>query len=133
MASTCVFENRRDSGSKDDGVPTEPLADAISQTWRIYQELATDEQRHRLTVTREPELGFATAVHQWTAGAPLEYCLRAAEASGATLTPGDFVRWCRRVIDLLDQIKLTGYSNEVKAASRKAVAAMRRGVVALDG
>ncbi|WP_034987571.1 DEAD/DEAH box helicase [Corynebacterium jeikeium] len=133
VASTCVFENRRDSGAKDDGVPTEPLAEAISQTWRIYQELSTDEQRHRLTVTREPELGFATAVHQWTAGAPLEYCLRAAEASGATLTPGDFVRWCRRVIDLLDQIKLTGYSNEVKAASRKAVAAMRRGVVALDG
>lgn len=133
VASTCVFENRRDSGSKDDGVPTEPLATAISQTWRIYQELSTDEQRHNLTVTRAPELGFATAVHQWTAGAPLEYCLRAAEASGATLTPGDFVRWCRRVIDLLDQIKLTGYSNEVKAASRKAVAAMRRGVVALDG
>ena len=52
-------------------VPTEELSDAISQTLRIYQELSSDERRHNLSVTREPELGFATAAHQWTAGAPL--------------------------------------------------------------
>lgn len=130
-ASTCVFENRKET-SGEIALPTEPLENAIGHTLRIYKELAADEQRHRLPLTREPQLGFATAVHQWTAGAPLEYCLQAAEASGAVLTPGDFVRWCRRVIDLLDQIRQTGYSSEVKAASRKAVAAMQRGVVALE-
>lgn len=130
-ASTCVFENRKET-SGEIALPTEPLENAIGHTLRIYKELAADEQRHRLPLTREPQLGFATAVHQWTAGAPLEYCLQAAEASGAVLTPGDFVRWCRRVIDLLDQIRQTGYSTEVKAASRKAVAAMQRGVVALE-
>lgn len=129
--SCCVFENRRETENSME-VPTEELSDAISQTLRIYQELSSDERRHNLSVTREPELGFATAAHQWTAGAPLEYCLLAAEASGASLTPGDFVRWCRRVIDLLEQIKHTGYSDEVKAASRAAVKAMKRGVVALD-
>lgn len=131
VASTCVFENRKES-SAEAALPTEPLKEAVSHTLRIYNELASDEQRHRVPQTREPELGFATAVHQWTAGAPLEYCLQAAEASGAVLTPGDFVRWCRRVIDLLDQIRQTGYSAEVKAASRKAVSAMQRGVVALE-
>ena len=130
-ASTCVFENRKET-SGEIALPTDPLEEAIGHTLRIYNELAADEQRHRLPLTREPQLGFATAVHQWTAGAPLEYCLQAAEASGAVLTPGDFVRWCRRVIDLLDQIRQTGYSAEVKAASRKAVAAMQRGVVALE-
>ena len=79
-----------------------------------------------------PELGFATALHQWTAGAPLDYCLQAAEASGASLTPGDFVRWCRRVIDLLDQIRNTAYANSVKTTSRKAVKAINRSVVALE-
>ncbi|MDK7084186.1 hypothetical protein QP411_09820, partial [Pseudoglutamicibacter cumminsii] len=68
----------------------------------------------------------------WVAGAPLEYCLQAAEASGAVLTPGDFVRACGRVKDLLDQIKMTGYSNDVRKSARKAVDAMQRGVVAID-
>lgn len=131
-ASVCVFENRRDSG-KPASLPTEPLSVAISKTLRVYQELAVDEERHRLNVTRQPELGFATALHQWAAGAPLEYCLTAAEANGASLTPGDFVRWCRQVVDLLEQIKHTGYSDEVKAASRKAIAAIRRGVVEPTG
>lgn len=132
VVSTCVFENRRETeGRHEDGVPTEALADAVSAVFRIHGELASDEARHRLPVTREPDLAFATALHQWTAGAPLDYCLRAAEASGATLSPGDFVRWCNRVIDLLEQIRHTGYSDSVKAAARKAVPAIRRGVVEL--
>ena len=98
---------------------------------RIHGELVSDEERHGLPLTREPQTGFATALHQWTAGAPLDYCLRAAEAAGAQLTPGDFVRWCTRVIDLLEQIKHTGYADSVKATARKAVPAIRRGVVEL--
>ncbi|MDN5580942.1 MULTISPECIES: DEAD/DEAH box helicase [unclassified Corynebacterium] len=132
VVSTCVFENRRESeGRHEDGVPTEALADAVSAVFRIHGELVSDEARHRLPLTRDPDLGFATAVHQWAAGAPLDYCLRAAEASGATLSAGDFVRWCNRVVDLLEQIRHTGYSDSVKASARKAVPAIRRGVVEL--
>lgn len=130
--SICVFENRRETSARTE-LPTEDLATAVAKSVRIYKELRSDEERHKLDQTREPEFGFATAVHQWVAGAPLEYCLQAAEASGAQLTPGDFVRWCRRVNDLLDQIKMTGYSNQVKASARKAAEAMKRGVVAVDG
>lgn len=132
VASTVVFENRREtSGRHDDSVPTEALATAVTAVNRIHAELVTDEERHGLPPTREPQTGFATALHQWTAGAPLDYCLRAAEASGAQLTPGDFVRWCTRVIDLLEQVKRTGYADSVKAAARKAVPSIRRGVVEL--
>ena len=129
--SACVFENRRESTVRTQ-LPTDALEEAVAHTLRVYKELASDEERHRLTATREPQLGFATAVHQWVAGAPLEYCLQAAEASGAVLTPGDFVRACGRVKDLLDQIKMTGYSNDVRKSARKAVDAMQRGVVAID-
>ena len=131
VASVVVFENRRETGEEME-VPSEPLAEAIDHTIRIYTELSSDEQRHNIPITRMPELGFATALHQWTAGAPLDYCLRAAEASGASLTPGDFVRWCRRVIDLLDQIRNTAYADQVKTTSRKAVKAINRSVVALE-
>lgn len=132
VASVVVFENRRAAGEESSEVPTEPLAEAIDATIRIYNELSSDENRHGIPITRMPEMGFATALHQWTSGGPLDYCLRAAEASGASLTPGDFVRWCRRVIDLLDQIRNTAYSDQVKTTSRKAVKAINRSVVALE-
>ncbi|MFC3850902.1 DEAD/DEAH box helicase [Corynebacterium hansenii] len=128
--STLVFENRRATQGSDE-VPTEPLAAAISDTYRIWQELASDEQRHRLPMTRMPDLAFATAVHQWTAGAPLGYCLAAAKDAGAELTPGDFVRWCRQVVDLLSQVRQTGYSTRIRDNATQAVQAIRRGVVAL--
>ena len=128
--STLVFENRRAQQGSDE-VPTEPLASAISDTLRIWQELVADERRHRLPMTRMPDIAFATAIHQWTAGAPLGYCLAAAADSGAELTPGDFVRWCRQVVDLLEQVRKTGYSREIRDNAHAAVQAIRRGVVAL--
>lgn len=128
--STLVFENRKATHGSDE-VPTEPLAAAISDTYRIWEELASDERRHRLPVTRMPDLAFATAIHQWTAGAPLGYCLSAAKEAGAELTPGDFVRWCRQVVDLLSQVKQTGYSRDIRDHAAQAVDAIRRGVVAI--
>ncbi|MGO1949579.1 MAG: DEAD/DEAH box helicase, partial [Mycobacteriaceae bacterium] len=83
VASTVVFENRRETeGRHEDGVPTEALATAVSAVFRIHGELVSDEERHRLPLTRDPQIGFATAMHQWAAGAPLDYCLRAAAAAG---------------------------------------------------
>ena len=56
---------------------------------------------------------------------------RGAAESGTELTPGDFVRWCRQVIDLLEQVKKTGYSDEVRDSANRAIDAIRRGVVAI--
>lgn len=129
--SSLVFENRKASQGSDE-VPTEPLAKALGNTYRIWEELSEDERRYRLPVTDLPDMAFATAIHQWTAGAPLGYCLQAAAESGAELTPGDIVRWCRQVIDLLQQIKKTGYSTDIRNKSAEAIQAIRRGVVALN-
>ena len=130
VASMCVFENRKATGGYPEAA-TDRMADAMNATQRIYGELASDEQRHRLPPTAVPDPGFALSVHQWAAGAPLGYALAAAAESGAELTPGDFVRWCRQVIDLLEQIVQTGYSDEIKHNARRAVEAIRRGVVAI--
>ena len=46
--------------------------------------------------------------------------------------PGDFVRWCRQVIDLLDQVRAVAAEDSgVGAAAAAAVRALRRGVVAV--
>ncbi|WJY97564.1 DEAD/DEAH box helicase [Corynebacterium fournieri] len=130
VASMLVFENRRATGGNPEAA-TDAMADAMNETMRIYGELVSDEQRHNLPATRLPDPGFCLSVHQWTAGAPLGYALAAAAESGAELTPGDFVRWCRQVIDLLEQIKKTGYSDTIRDNANRAVDAIRRGVVAI--
>lgn len=130
VASTCVFENRKSTGGTAEAA-TEAMAGAITATERIHAELVYDERRHQLPETRLPDPAFALAIHQWTAGAPLGYCLAAAAESGAELTPGDFVRWCRQVIDLLEQVAATGYTDEIRHRARSAVDAIRRGVVAI--
>ncbi|OFP28355.1 RNA helicase [Corynebacterium sp. HMSC068G04] len=130
VASLCVFENRKATRGEP-GAATDEMADAMNATWRIYGELVTDEKRHNLPQTREPEPAFALAIHQWTAGAPLAYCMAAANESGAELTPGDFVRWCRQVIDLLQQVAKTGYEDEIRRNARRAIDAIQRGVVAI--
>ena len=132
VASMCVFENRKATGGAPEAA-TEPMAEAMNATMRIYGELVSDEQRHRLNVTRMPDPGFSLAIHQWTAGAPLGYSLAAAAESGAELTPGDFVRWCRQVIDLLEQVATTGYDNGVRRNAHRAIDSIRRGVVAIGG
>lgn len=130
VASLCVFENRKATRGEP-GAASDEMADAMNATWRIYAELVSDEKRHNLPQTREPEPAFALAIHQWTAGAPLAYCMAAANESGAELTPGDFVRWCRQVIDLLQQVAKTGYEEEIRRNARRAIDAIQRGVVAI--
>jgi ATP-dependent RNA helicase HelY len=46
------------------------------------------------------------------------------------LAAGDFVRWLRQVIDLLDQLAEAAGDAELTATARAAVAAVTRGVVA---
>ncbi|MGH3772333.1 MAG: DEAD/DEAH box helicase, partial [Pseudonocardiaceae bacterium] len=91
-----------------------------------------DEGRHRLERTREPDLGFAWPVYRWAHGQSLSAVLAAAENNGAELSAGDFVRWCRQVLDVLDQVRgVAGDGSRVGATAADAVRAVRRGVVAL--
>jgi ATP-dependent RNA helicase HelY len=73
---------------------------------------------------RPPEPGFAWAAHAWAHGKPLEQVL-------GTLTPGDFVRAVKQLIDLLGQIAVAAGSGSPLASTAHAAAdALRRGVVA---
>jgi ATP-dependent RNA helicase HelY len=70
------------------------LADMI----RVWGELDGVEKEHHLSFLREPDLGFAWTAHVWARGRSLEQVL------SGDLTPGDFVRAVKQLIDLLDQI-----------------------------
>ncbi|WP_020673496.1 DEAD/DEAH box helicase [Amycolatopsis nigrescens] len=130
VVSTLVFEARRDSAGEP-RLPAGQVPQAWQETVRLWTDLAEDERRHRLERTREPDAGFAWPVYRWARGESLEKVLTAAEANGQELSAGDFVRWSRQVIDLLDQIRdVLGKGDPVGAAASDAVRALRRGVVA---
>ncbi|MGG7099895.1 DEAD/DEAH box helicase [Rhodococcus sp. 24CO] len=131
VVSSVVYESRRD-GDTASRVPTQAIRHALTDTQRLWSELRTDEIRHKLPPTREPDLGFVTAVYHWASDNSLVEALLAAGVQGRALSAGDFVRWCRQVIDLLDQVRLTSTDPVVAKVAAKAVGSIRRGVVALD-
>jgi ATP-dependent RNA helicase HelY len=130
VVSALVYESRGDGATPR--VPAGRVAEALAETVRLWAELDADERRHRLERTRQPDPGFAWAVYRWARGESLSVVLTAAQDNGVELSAGDFVRWCRQVVDVLDQIRgVAGEGSTVGAAAATAVSALRRGVVAL--
>jgi ATP-dependent RNA helicase HelY len=131
VVSSLVYEARRD-GPSEARVPEGLVGDALAETARLWASLEADERRHKLERTRQPDAGFAWTVYRWARGESLERVMTAAESAGSEFSAGDFVRWCRQVIDLLEQLRdVVGSDAPVGAAAKEAVKAMRRGVVAL--
>jgi ATP-dependent RNA helicase HelY len=131
VVSALVYEARREAGPVP-RVPAGPVSEALAATVRLWTDLEADERRHRVDRTREPDLGFAWPVHRWARGESLSAVLTAAEQNGAELSAGDFVRWCRQVIDLLNQIAdVAGRDGGVGRAAAQASRSIRRGVVAV--
>ena len=129
VVSSLVFESRRESPGAV-RTPSGSCAPALLATTRVWAEIAARERALGLPPTRDPDSGFATAVGSWCRGSSLADALAVAMAGGTDLSAGDFVRWCRQVIDLLDQVGSVAPA-AVAAAARSAVASLRRGVVSM--
>ena len=133
VVSTLVYEPRRDE-SFAEAMPTPPVRDALAATVRIWSALVEDEAELGLPRSREPQLGFVWASYRWARQERLDRVLLAAAERGNELSAGDFIRWCKQLLDLLDQIAAApgtaGAVPPVARAARAAVSAVRRGVVA---
>ncbi len=133
VVSTMVYEARREERAAD-RMPSVAVREALQSTVRVWADVADDEDDLGLPRSREPELGFVWAVYRWARGERLDRVLAAAAETGAELSAGDFIRWCKQVLDLLDQLAVApsaaGDTVPVATAARAAVSAIRRGVVA---
>jgi ATP-dependent RNA helicase HelY len=130
VVSALVYESRRDNGPVP-RVPSGAVSEALADTVRVWADLEADERRHKIDRTREPDLGFAWPIHRWARGESLAQVLAAAEQNGHELSAGDFVRWCRQVLDLLDQIAgVVGRKTPFGRVAADAATLVRRGVVA---
>ncbi|SNS20106.1 DEAD/DEAH box helicase [Rhodococcoides kyotonense] len=131
VVSSVVYESRQEGDPIPHG-PTAPIRAALGETVRVWAELRSDEIRHKLPPTREPDMGFVKAVYRWASDNSLVEALLAAGDHGKALSGGDFVRWCRQVIDLLDQVRLASPDPALSKTAARAIVALRRGVVAVD-
>jgi ATP-dependent RNA helicase HelY len=136
VVSSVLYESRGDAPGAPDGteVPTGKLRRGLNQTRRLWTELRADEQRHRIAQSREPEDGFVPVIYRWATTGDLTTALAASDASGTgtPLSAGDFVRWCRQVLDLLDQVRNAAPTATLRATAKRAINDIRRGVVAVD-
>jgi ATP-dependent RNA helicase HelY len=136
VVSSVLYESRGDTPGPAPGVDaaTAGLRRALTQTRRLWTDIRADEQRHRLPPSREPDPGFVAAVHRWATTGDLTSALAASDASGSgtPLSAGDFVRWCRQVLDLLDQVRIAAPTPALRTAAKRAIGDIRRGVVAVD-
>jgi len=130
-ASALVFEARAADEALPPKLPGGRARAALQEMVRIWGRLDALEEDHRIHQTegvgqREPDLGFAWAAYRWAEGHSLDAVLGEAD-----MPAGDFVRWCKQCIDVLGQIaQAASEDGTVAKNARRAVEAMRRGVVA---
>ncbi|MFC5909893.1 DEAD/DEAH box helicase [Streptacidiphilus monticola] len=131
-ASALVYESRR--GDDEGGAPKVPAGraqEALGEMVRIWGVIDDLEDQHKLSSMdnwgkRDPDLGFAWTAFEWASGKSLDAVLREAD-----MPAGDFVRWTRQLIDVLGQITdAAPAEGTVRQNARKAVDAIRRGIIA---
>ncbi len=137
VISAVLYETRGGDGAGGAlaaEVPTQRLRQALQQTSRLSTALRADEHAHRIAPSREPDDGFVNVIYRWARTGDLTAALAVADIHGAgsPLSAGDFVRWCRQVLDLLDQVRNAAPDPELRATAKRAINDVRRGVVAVD-
>jgi ATP-dependent RNA helicase HelY len=129
--SALVYESRAADDTTSPKLPNGTAREALGDMVRIWSRLDDLEDQHKISQTegvgqREPDLGFAWSAHRWASGHDLDAVLREAD-----MPAGDFVRWTKQLIDVLGQIgDAAPPDSSVRGTARKAVDAIRRGVVA---
>lgn len=125
LASTIVYEARREEGEfHERHLPRGAFVTALQDLSHLWAELDDLEQQHKLPGTEPLSLGLALAMHRWTSGQRLSLILRDVD-----MTAGDFVRWSKQTIDLLDQLMHIA-PTAVADVAREALDSVRRGIVA---
>jgi ATP-dependent RNA helicase HelY len=127
LASSLVYEPRREGSDLDYRMPRGAFRAALEATEAVWHELSALELAHRLPEGTAPSPGIALATQKWAQGGALDLVLRDAE-----LAAGDFVRWMKQAVDLLDQISIVA-DGPLGRRARQAIDGIRRGIVAYSG
>jgi ATP-dependent RNA helicase HelY len=120
--SALTFESRTPEAAAPVRLPGGPVREVLAATVAVWRELDEIETENRLSFLHEPDPGFAWTAHAWARGKPLEALL------GPDLTPGDFVRAVKQLMDLLGQVAVAA-EEPLRSTALSAVTALGHGVV----
>jgi len=126
LVSTMVYESRERTPRPGE-MPTAESAARYRRLAAMWRAIRRSEDAHHVELCRELEAGFATPVFHWAEGKPLEDVL-----GETAMAPGDLVRNCKQLVDLLRQIEDVAPEGTA-ATARRARQAVNRGVVAYTG
>ncbi|XAS62596.1 DEAD/DEAH box helicase [Micrococcaceae bacterium Sec5.8] len=126
LASVLVYQAKREERGLRPKMPSVSLESAVDIVVSEWSALEDVEEANKLPLTGEPELGLVWPIFKWARGRHLQDVL-----SGTDLAAGDFVRWVKQVIDLLDQLaKIPTLDPRVSRLCGEAIKLIKRGVVA---
>jgi ATP-dependent RNA helicase HelY len=126
LVSTLVYESR-ERAPRAPELPTTELRLRYRALEDLWRRIRRAEQAHAVELCRELDPGFAATAFHWAEGKPLEDVLVETE-----MAPGDFVRTCKQLLDLLRQIQIVA-SEPAASLAAGAAGVVNRGVVAYTG
>lgn len=123
LAAALVYEARRDE-EYESRLPKGNFIVFAEKTNDMWWHLEALAKKHKLRQTEPLDFSISFAFYRWASGARLDSVLDQAD-----LLAGDFIRWSKQVIDVLDQIAQTD-DEQLKKTAKLAVDSVKRGIVA---
>lgn len=125
MACAIVFEPRREEGVINERyLPQGKFLDALHETQQLWSDIDELENYRKLPGSLPLATGLCLPMYKWAKGARLDDVL-----FDADMPAGDFVRWSKQTIDLLDQLAHVS-QDPLRATAHAALDSVRRGIVA---
>ena len=131
-----IYEPRRGSGGEPRHYPggmQGNVAVCAAQLKGVHASIAMLCEDYALDEPRQLDFGIADVVYEWAQGESLSRVLY-----GTDLTGGDFVRGCKRLADVLQQIAVAGpylgkRAETLAPIAKQAYENVNRGIVAYSG
>ena len=124
-AVSCVVYERRNSDQDDLPYPSKRCREVVERVEDLSMEIQDLQTSRGLPVHRFPDPNFAQCAALWAAGKSLTSVLDTVPE----MSPGDFVRTIRQIVDLLRQMERIALDQTLRESARIAGEAMFRGIV----